>query len=159
MPTATINESSRIWVEKYESNGQELVITHRSTRARVVGYTTLAAAEAAADDLFAGTSLVADINRTAAGFYELTYEADDTSGIFPSSQVVTFDAQGGSTPDPETKVVIYGGVYGTLATTSRDGFTFMGWFTAVSGGGDQIVSSTACLITAAQTLYAYWVAV
>ena len=47
-----------------------------------------------------------------------------------NTYTVTFDANGGSTAVPTSKVVTYGGAYGTLATTSLAGYTFSGWLTA-----------------------------
>jgi len=70
---------------------------------------------------------------------------------------VTFDANGGTTPDPESKEVVFDAAYGDLATTSRTGYTFNGWFTAASGG-DEIKAYTTVSITSAQTLYAQWTA-
>jgi len=70
---------------------------------------------------------------------------------------VTFDANGGTTPDPESKEVVFDAAYGELATTSRTGYTFNGWFTAASGG-DEIKADTTVSITSAQTLYAQWTA-
>jgi uncharacterized repeat protein (TIGR02543 family) len=69
---------------------------------------------------------------------------------------VTFDAQGGTTPVPLSMTVTNGLTYGTLATTTRSGYTFGGWYTAVNGGGTEVTSGTAVTITAAQTLYAKW---
>jgi uncharacterized repeat protein (TIGR02543 family) len=53
---------------------------------------------------------------------------------------VTFEPQGGDTPSPETKQVTYGEAYGTLATTSRAGYAFDGWYDA-SSGGDEITAA------------------
>jgi uncharacterized repeat protein (TIGR02543 family) len=69
---------------------------------------------------------------------------------------VTFDAQGGTTPAPTTKTVTKGSTYGTLATTTRTGYTFAGWWTGTGGTGTQITSATTVTITSAQTLYANW---
>jgi uncharacterized repeat protein (TIGR02543 family) len=69
---------------------------------------------------------------------------------------VTFDAQGGTAPVPASTVVTNGLTYGTLAATTRAGYTFAGWWTAVDGGGTQVTSGTTVTITAAQTLYAKW---
>ena len=74
-----------------------------------------------------------------------------------NTYTVTFDANGGTTPSPGSKSVTYGSTYGTLATTSRSGYTFNGWFTA-SSGGTQITSSTQMTQTSNHTLYAQWVA-
>ena len=68
---------------------------------------------------------------------------------------VTFNGNGGGTPSLTTKVVTYGSTYGTLATVSRTGHTFNGWFTA-SSGGTKITSTSTVSITSSQTLYAQW---
>ena len=70
---------------------------------------------------------------------------------------VTFDARGGTTPNPETKQVTFNEEYGTLASTSRSGYTFSGWFTATSGG-TKIEENTIVSITDDHTLYAQWTA-
>ena len=70
---------------------------------------------------------------------------------------VTFDANGGSTPVPTSKQVTYGSAYGTLATTSLTGYTFVGWFTAASGG-TQVTEATIVSTASNHTLYAQWTA-
>ena len=80
-----------------------------------------------------------------------TLYAHWTAGTY----TVTFEANGGDTPSPTTKSVTYGSTYGTLATCSRTGYTFDGWWTAASGG-TKVVTTTPVTITAAQTLYAHW---
>ena len=69
---------------------------------------------------------------------------------------VTFDANGGETPT-QSKSVSYDATYGDLPTPTRTGYTFDGWYTAVSGG-TKIEQSTKVSITSAQTLYARWTA-
>jgi hypothetical protein len=71
---------------------------------------------------------------------------------------VTFDAQGGSTPVPTSTSVTYGSTYGTLATTTRAGYTFGGWWTGIGGTGTQVTEATPVTITSAQTLYTLWIA-
>jgi len=75
-----------------------------------------------------------------------------------NSYTVTFNANGGGTPSPTSKPVTYGSTYGTLATVSRTGYTFAGWYTAASGG-TKVESSTTVGITSNQTLYAQWTAI
>lgn len=70
---------------------------------------------------------------------------------------VTFNKNGGSTPNPATKSVTYNSTYGTLPTITRDGYQFEGWYTSASGG-TKVTSSTKVTITADQTLYAHWTA-
>ncbi|MFA6729198.1 MAG: leucine-rich repeat protein, partial [Prevotella sp.] len=74
------------------------------------------------------------------------------------SYTVSFDSNGGSTASPGTIMAIFKSTYGTLATTSWDGYTFDGWFTAASGG-TQITSATMVDITADATVYAQWTAI
>jgi len=70
---------------------------------------------------------------------------------------VTFDANGGTAPTPGTKQATYDSTYGTLATTTRDGYTFRGWFTAAEGGAE-ITSATNVTTAGNHTLYAHWTA-
>lgn len=75
-----------------------------------------------------------------------------------NSYTVAFDANLGVAASPTSKSVSFGSAYGTLATTSRTGFTFNGWFTAASGGA--LVSTVTIVTTASNhTLYAQWTAV
>jgi len=68
---------------------------------------------------------------------------------------VTFDANGGTAPTPGTKQATYDSTYGALATTTRDGYTFRGWFTAAEGGAE-ITSATNVTTAGNHTLYAHW---
>ena len=79
-------------------------------------------------------------------------------GGLTSTYTVTFDGQGGTAPVPASKSVTYGSTYGTLATTSRTGYTFGGWWTGAGGTGAEVTATTAVTITSAQTLYAKWTA-
>ena len=76
----------------------------------------------------------------------------------PNTYTVTFNAEGGSAPNPATKVVTFGLTYGTLATTSRTGYTFGGWWTGSGGTGTQILSTTVVSTASNHTLYARWTA-
>lgn len=68
---------------------------------------------------------------------------------------ITFNANGGDAPNIASKSVSYDDTYGALATVSRTGYTFAGWYTSASGG-TKITSSTKVQITENQTLYAHW---
>lgn len=74
-----------------------------------------------------------------------------------NTYVVTFDPNGGEVPSPTTKDVTYGAPYGPLATTTREGHTFNGWFTDANGG-TQITDTFTVAITANRTLHARWTA-
>jgi uncharacterized repeat protein (TIGR02543 family) len=75
-----------------------------------------------------------------------------------ATYTVTFDPQSGTTPSPLTKTVTSGSTYGILATSTRTGYTFAGWWTGPAGSGEQVITTTPVTITAAQTLYAKWTA-
>jgi len=72
-----------------------------------------------------------------------------------TSVTVNFDANGGDTASPTSKTVNLGDPYGTLATTNRAGYSFLGWFTAASGGSE-VTSTTQVTNSATHTLYAQW---
>lgn len=82
--------------------------------------------------------------------------ASDTLSVSVAAATftVSFNANGGTTPTA-SKTVTYGSTYGTLPTPTRQGYEFLGWFTAASGGS-QVTSSTTVSITANQPLYAHW---
>ncbi len=70
---------------------------------------------------------------------------------------VTFDKNGGDTPSQASKTVTYDSTYGTLATVSRTGYTFAGWYTAASGG-TQVTNTTTVGTAKNHTIYAHWTA-
>ena len=75
-----------------------------------------------------------------------------------SAVTVTFDAQGGTLPVPTSKTVTQGAAYGSLAITTRSGYTFGGWYTVMNGWGSEVSSSTAVTASWDHTLYAKWIA-
>ena len=54
-----------------------------------------------------------------------------------------------------TKTVTYGGTYGDLTTPSRSGYTFVGWYTA-SSGGTKVINTSQVTTAGNHTLYARW---
>lgn len=70
-----------------------------------------------------------------------------------NTYTVGFNSNGGT--DVTSIKVTYNSTYGTLPTTTRTGYVFQGWFTAIAGG-TQITPSTKVTITSGQTLYAQW---
>ena len=71
-----------------------------------------------------------------------------------NTYTVTFNGNSCGTPNPASKTVTYDSTYGTLASISKTGYTFKGWWTAASGG-TEVKASTLVQITDAQTLYAH----
>ncbi len=75
----------------------------------------------------------------------------------PVTQVkrkITFDPNGGSVKPTYKNVYTYS-TYGTLPKPSRKGCTFLGWYTAKSGGV-KVVASTETKNTKNRILYARW---
>jgi len=68
---------------------------------------------------------------------------------------VTFDPQGG-TVSPASNSVIYGVAYGELATPTRIGYTFAGWWTEPGGLGVSVSNVTVVTAVSDHTLYARW---
>ncbi len=77
------------------------------------------------------------------------------AGWQANTYTVSFNGNGGSNANNQT--VTYDATYGELPSSTRTGYTFVGWFTEAVGG-TQVTSSTTVKITAAQTLYAHWTA-
>ena len=74
----------------------------------------------------------------------------------PMEYTVTFEVNGnGATVDPLKKDVTFGSVYGELPVPTRNGYTFVGWFTQQEGG-TQITANNTVAITENQTLFAQW---
>ena len=65
---------------------------------------------------------------------------------------VRFDPKGGIVAEP-MRMVDVGGVIGVLPVPVRDGFEFVGWFTA-AGGGTRVLEDT--VVTADMVVYAHW---
>ena len=67
---------------------------------------------------------------------------------------ISFDANGGIASS-DSKQVVYGEAYGALPYATRDGYTFLGWYTSTTG--TTALSETDIVKTAAnKTYYAKW---
>ena len=67
--------------------------------------------------------------------------------------IITFDANGGTVSPASNTYTAYA-EYGTLPTPVRSGYTFVGWFTASTGGTR--VTESSVVPDSAITLYAQW---
>lgn len=67
---------------------------------------------------------------------------------------ITYDANEGIV-STSTKEVTFDSPYGELPIPSRDGYNFIGWFTA-KANGSQITDDTIVKITSKQIVYAHW---
>ncbi len=75
----------------------------------------------------------------------------------PRGVTVRFEAAGGVAATPASRVVSFGAPYGALATTSRVGHAFAGWWTTASGAGDEVRPETQVARPDDHALYARWV--
>ena len=73
----------------------------------------------------------------------------------PETCTVSFDANAQGADNPNKRNVKYGETLGTLPTLNRDGYAFLGWFTAAEGG-TKVTADTS--ITYSMTLYARYIA-
>ncbi len=88
---------------------------------------------------------------------KLTIGTTDTTikAIYTAKKyTVTYNANGG-TVSGTSKSVTYNAKYGTLPTPKRAGYSFLGWYTAKTGGS-KITETTIVKITSNQTIYAQW---
>jgi len=69
---------------------------------------------------------------------------------------VTFDSNGGTPASPSSILVRAGGPYDFLATSTRIGYTLVGWFTAADQTGVQVTKDTILEHDENHTLYAHW---
>lgn len=76
--------------------------------------------------------------RFVANTYTVSFNINYTGGTNPASQKVTYDS-----------------TYGDLPTPTRTGYTFLGWYTAATGG-TKVESTTPVNRTASHSLYAHW---
>lgn len=79
-----------------------------------------------------------------------------TANFTPNDYTVTYNANGGSVT-PSNKTVTYTKTYGELATPTRSGYTFAGWYTAATGGS-RVTASTKVTTTSDHTIHAHWTA-
>ena len=90
-----------------------------------------------------GTQVTASTKVTGAATYYAHWEI--------VNYTITFNANGGTGGTTVNRT--YNSTLGTLPTVTRDGYKFLGWFTAASGG-TQVTASTQ--VTGAATYYAHW---
>ena len=70
-----------------------------------------------------------------------------------NNYTITFNANGGSVGQA-SKPITYGQSYGTLPTPSKTGYSFQGWYTALSGGTE--ITESTLVNNEGITVYARW---
>lgn len=90
-------------------------------------------------------------------YQTVTLTEDEQTVTFVYTPVIYyayFNANGGKV-DVESKQLAYGAEYGELPVATRDGYSFLGWFSDATGG-EQIIPDTIVTINYVETLYAHW---
>ena len=85
---------------------------------------------------------------------EIIHLTEEEYEAMLTSSILTFDPNGGEV-DTAEKLIYYGQQYGELPTPTRNGYCFVGWYTAASGG-TRVDAETVVSVLANQTLYARW---
>ena len=111
----------------------------------LLGESETAAAAIAGSPFASETEITGQVNNTGKYFHS---EVVGTTPPEPEEFTITFDAAGGTTPASQTTV---DGKLTSLPTSTRDGYDFLGWYTA---GGDRVTTDT--VFAADTTLYARW---
>ena len=128
-------------------NGKRITIDPQTDQqiAVLLGESETAAAAIAGSPFASKTEIISQVNNTGKYFHS------QVVGITPPEPeefTITFDAAGGTTPASQTTV---DGKLTSLPTSTRDGYDFLGWYTA---GGDRVTTDT--VFAADTTLYARW---
>ena len=100
-------------------------------------------------EVIVGNSILSG-NKLTIGTTDTTIKAIYTAKKY----TVTYNAYEG-TVNTSSRIVTYDDTYGTLVTPERLGYSFLGWYTAKTGGS-KISSNTVVKITSNQTIYAHW---
>lgn len=90
-------------------------------------------------------------------YQTVTLSADEQSVTFtynPVTYYAYFNPNGGSV-DVTSKELVFGAEYGELPVATRDGHTFLGWFSDATGG-EQVIADTIVTINYIENLYAHW---
>lgn len=128
----------------YGENGEEKELgskTYDGTRTYVVRVTAPVYPGYQPDTEYQTVSLTGDEHLVTFVYEPVTYYA-------------YFDANGGSVAI-DSKELTYDAEYGELPVATRDGYSFLGWFSDPVAG-EQIFSETMVTINYVETLYAHW---
>ena len=153
-PTVTFNNNGGSGSMSSQSASSATALTSNSFTRVGYGFGGWCTAQPAAGGTCASVS---GTSYTNGGSYPFTSSATLYAVWTANPLTVTYDANGGSAPSGGASSTVTGGTLSSLATTTRDGHTFAGWFTA-STGGTQVTTSAGHGQTADFTLFAQWTA-
>lgn len=156
-PTTQAKEPTKVVVVKLDANGGTCELTEMTLlptdrygdlpQPQREGYVFQGwyTAPEAGEAIGAETQLVSENDHTLYAHWQLQTEF-----------TVTLDPNGGRLSDYNRQVTVtVGENYGTLPQPLREGFTFLGWFTAPDAG-EQILDTTQFLDARDLVLYAHW---
>ena len=144
--------------------GTETITETRTTKSYTITWKSYTNVTLKSETLTYGSTSTAPIGTSDTTQYDYSWPKSSTTVVGTEtitetrvgrSYTVTFYENGGTSPNPASKSVTYGSTYGALATTSRTGYTFAGWFTA-SIGGTKITSTTTVTTAGHHSLFAQW---
>ena len=99
-----------------------------------------------------------DNNMSSVNNWDIDSDTTLYANWIADSYTLTFDKQSGDSIDINSKQITFNQPFGNLATTSKTGYTFDGWYTETNGNGDKIISTTTVDTVGDRTLYAAWTA-
>lgn len=99
------------------------------------------------------SSKVTNITAINSNFTMPASDIEVTSTATLNTHQLIFNANGGNV-SIDNKSLDYGTQYGELPTPNRTGYTFLGWFTSLSGG--DLVTNTMIMQDEDVTIYAHW---
>jgi len=85
--------------------------------------------------------------------YETNIQKYYTLKVLPNEVKVNYDTNGGTSCSPTYKTVIMEETYGTLCTTSKDGYNFDGWYLS---NGNLITNNSTVTLETEHTIFANW---
>lgn len=86
--------------------------------------------------------------------FQRVWNTGITLNLKKNNYTLTFNGNGGSV-SPASKTIACGGIYGTLPTASRTGYSLVGWNTSASATTGNVSASTT-LCNGNKTIYAIW---
>ena len=103
------------------------------------------------------TAINGTVTATPTGYRVVTSTVDGIqSATLSNKYIITYNANGG-TVTPTSKQITYGDTYGELPIPTKEGHTFIGWYTEETNG-TKIESTTKFTLTTDQTIYAHYTA-
>ncbi len=166
VPLITGDNTFYILAENTDNGDVLYTVTIRVKPMYTVSFNTLGGSAVASQSIEEDAFVTMPQNPTKTGYTFKGWDFDFDTAITVNTTVtvnswqantyaVSFDGNG--VANPNSQQVTYDSAYGELPTLTRNGYTFNGWYTALTGG-TKVLSTDTVKITTATTLYASWTA-